>query len=211
MYAGATLFLDVSVQPDLWPDGAWPLMRAEQVRNVERLFALAGESAVRQGGMMCRHDAAETDAGRASGIPAHCGSLDASSARPPGCEPRLPLRIARGDRDGEAPDRTVAIYLDSGCRRPPDAAPVHRRAFDCLIAGVRDAVVFGAGVEYGLDLAIAALLRRRVRTHVVLDAVGAADESAAQLVVARWKRAGADGLTVAVVERLLAASAIERR
>ncbi len=80
-----------------------------------------------------------------------------------------------------------------------------------MIAGVRDAVVFGAGVEYGLDLAIAALLRRRVRTHVVLDAVGAADESAAQLVVARWKRAGADGLTVAVVERLLAASAIERR
>ena len=68
---------------------------------------------------------------------------------------------------------------------------------------MRDAVVFGAGIEGGLDQAIRALLRRRIRTHVALDAAGAADDTAAQLVVAEWKRRGVDGTTVAMIARML--------
>jgi hypothetical protein len=48
-----------------------------------------------------------------------------------------------------------------------------------------------------------ALLARRIRTHVALDASGAADEIAAQLVIADWKRRGVDVTTVAMVERML--------
>jgi hypothetical protein len=66
-------------------------------------------------------------------------------------------------------------------------------------------VVFGAGVEYGLDHAVDALLRHRIRTHVVIDAMGTLDEVAAQTIVASWKRRGVDGLTVDVLARLLGA------
>ncbi len=103
------------------------------------------------------------------------------------------------------PDRGHAIYLDSGCHLAPDEGTERRQSFLHLTAGVRDAVVFGAGIEYGLDRAVDALLRHRVRTHVVLDAMGTADEVVAQTIVARWKRRGVDGLTVGVLTRLLAA------
>ncbi len=64
--------------------------------------------------------------------------------------------------------------------------------------------MFGAGVEYGLAQTVDALLRRRIRTHVVLDAIAAVDEADAQGVIAVWKRRGVDAVTVDVVARLLA-------
>ena len=75
---------------------------------------------------------------------------------------------------------------------------------DHLTAGIRDAVVFGAGLEHGIDRAVDALLRRRIRTHVVLDAAASADPDQAQRIIAGWKRRGVDGATAATVLRLLA-------
>jgi nicotinamidase-related amidase len=207
MHPAATLLLDVCVQPDFWPGGSWPLLGRDQARNVERIFALAARLGARQGGIVCDH--ATADANDAPELPAHCRREDAATTRPPGCAPVLPMRVCSADaaRDGDAADRTFATYLDSGCRRAPDERPSHRRGFDHLTAGVRDAVVFGAGVEYGIDRTVDALLRRRIRTHIVVDAAGSADETFAQIVVARWKRRGVDVLTAATLERLLTARA----
>ncbi len=105
--------------------------------------------------------------------------------------------------EGRSLDREHALYVDSGCGCAPDGDVEHARAFNHLTAGVRDAVVFGAGVEGGLDQAVRALLRRRIRVHVALDAAGAADERAAQLIVADWKRLGVDGTTVGMIARML--------
>ena len=95
-----------------------------------------------------------------------------------------------------------AIYAESGCGESPDH-PAHSERFRRLVGGVRDAVVLGAGLEYGVAQVIDALLRRRIRTHLVIDAVGAASESEAQLLIAGWKRRGVDIVTVDVVARLL--------
>jgi hypothetical protein len=203
MYAAATLFLDVCVQPDLWPDGVWPLVRTDQAQNVAALFSLAAELGIRQGGIVCRHDAAES--GGSSDRPAHCQGAVAAASRPPGCGPVLPMQIVSTAAvdDGVTLDRETATYLASGCRRSPIEGASDRRAFEHLTAGVRNAVVFGAGAEFAVDRAVAALLERRIRTHAVLDAIGTADEVCAQSVVARWKRCGVDGVTVGTLTRLL--------
>jgi hypothetical protein len=120
--------------------------------------------------------------------------------------PILPLQIwtAGGGNDHTlALDRAHAVYVDGGCGQGPDDGPGRTRVFEHLTAGVRDAVVFGAGVEHGLSRAVDALLRRRIRTHVALDAVGTADEVLAQACVAGWKRRAVDGVTVEIVERML--------
>lgn len=203
MHPGATLFLDCCVQAELWPDGSWPLVSASQVGNVERLFAFARELTIRQGGIVCRHLPGETRTH--PDALAHCREGSTWSVRPPRCGPVLPILIARGDGHADEPplDRTCALYLDSGCASAPDLAIGHKRAFAHLTAGVRDAIVFGAGIEHAMARAVEALLARRIRTHVALDAAGAADEIAAQLVVADWKRRGVDVTTVAMVERML--------
>jgi hypothetical protein len=100
-------------------------------------------------------------------------------------------------------DRVHAVYVDSGCGHLPDGTPRCASAFEHFTAGIRDVVVFGAGVEHGLERVVDTLLRRRIRIHVALDAVGAADEVLAQGVVARWKRRSVDGATVDTIHRLL--------
>ena len=100
-------------------------------------------------------------------------------------------------------DRELAIYLDSGCAAAVAVTPAHARAFAHLTSGVRNAVVFGAGTEHAMVRVVEALLARRIRTHVAIDAAGAADDVAAQLVVSDWKRRGVDVTTVAMIERML--------
>ena len=117
----------------------------------------------------------------------------------------MPLRLVRASEDRVEPalDHDVAIYVDSGCAASPVGTAAHARAFARLTAGARDAVVFGAGLEHGVARLVEALLARRIRTHVALDATGAGDEVVAQLVVAEWKRRGVDVTTVAMIERML--------
>ena len=204
MHPSATLFLDVCVQPDLWPDGVWPLVRNEEARNVARLFAIAGELELRQGGVVCRHLPAGSES--VTGAPPHCRSVQSGHDRPAGCTPNFPMQVWTEDAEEHCKmrfDRVHAVYVDSGCGRSPDGSPRYASAFEHLTAGIRDVIVFGAGVEHGLDRVVAALLRRRIRTHVALDAVGAADEVLAQGVVARWKRRSVDGATVDTIHRLL--------
>lgn len=223
MHAGSTLFFDVTAQRDCWPGGAWPLVDAEQAENVARLFALAARLRIRQAGAVCVHDrgiapddaATGTVAERAgvstlavpAGAPPHCLASD-GIRRAPGCEPFRAVR-SWGYHYGAAEaasilDRAHADYVASGCAAPPDMAPLFLRVFDHVTAGVRDAVVFGAGIEHGVDRAVAALLRRRIRTHVALDAAGSATPEHAQEVVATWKRRMVDVTTTAMIERLLA-------
>ena len=185
MYPAATVFLDVCVQRDFWPGGAWPLMTDAGVENVARLFALAADFGVRQGGVVCRHGDAE-GARPVDGLPSHCVS-PAAAVHPVDCQPRL-----------AAP----TDYVASGCRVAPDSDGF-RPAFGRIVAGVRDAVVFGAGVEHGVARVVDALLRRRIWTHVVVDAIAAVDETDAQTVTAAWKRRGVDVVTVDVVARSL--------
>lgn len=203
MHPGATLFFDCCVQVELWSDGSWSLVPAEQAGDIERMFTLARDLPIRQGGIVCRHGPGQLP--DLSGVPTHCQDDQTWAIRPSRCTPELPMRIVRSDGAAHDPplDRSAALYLDSGCGARPDAVPIHARAFAHLIAGVRDAVVFGAGIEHAMARAIDALLDRRIRTHVALDASGAADEVAAQLVVAAWKRRGVDVTTVAMVERML--------
>ncbi len=197
MLAGSTLFLSVCTQRDYWPGGAWPLVDDEEARAIAELFALAARLHVREGAIVCRHDTPP------AGIPPHCRAGDPGSALAPACVPAQSIvTVARG---ASAPlDRTRAYHLASGCASPIDDDPALRTAFEHLTAGIRDAVVFGAGVEYGIAYAVDALLRRRVRTHVALDAAAAADDVDAQGVIATWKRRGVDGATVATIARLLA-------
>jgi hypothetical protein len=206
MHPVATLFFDVCVQRDLWPDGVWPLLGPDQARNVARLFCLAEDLGVRQGGIVCSHGIGGTNA--PSALPVHCGAFDAAEQRADGCRPTLPLQVWRSNPTGASSlERDRATYVDSGCHLAPDDGPERERAFRHVTAGVRDAIVFGAGIEYGIDRTVDALLRHRIRTHVVLDAMGAADEILAQIIVADWKRRGVDGVTVEVVARLLSAAA----
>jgi hypothetical protein len=204
MHPAATVFVDVGVQRELWPGGAWPLVGEAEAAGIARLFAIARAFAVRQGGIVCRHAASSPEP--AMNAPTHCGAPASADERPIDCLPALPVQLWTTAVASDPPlalDRAHAIYVDSGCAQDPDAHPVHARAFAHLTAGVRDAVVCGAGVEYGLDRVVGALLRRRIRTHVALDALGAADEVVAQTVVAGWKRRGVDGTTVEMVHRML--------
>jgi nicotinamidase-related amidase len=208
---GSTLFLDVCAQRDLWPGGAWPMVTVDEAGNVAELFTLAARLGVRQGGVVCLHavDAAAPPAAVASaGVPLHCVAGTAGAERAPGCLPASPVRLAAVDtQGGPALDRAHAYYVATGCAAAPDATPADRHVLDHLTAGVRDAVVFGAGIEHAMDHAVQALLRRRIRTHVVLDAAGAADATTAQRVIARWKRATVDGATTATIARLLTRTA----
>jgi len=183
MHPAATLFLDVCVQRDFWPNGAWPLVSSAEAEQMARLAALAGELGIRRGGIVCLHGASRPPA--VPGAPLHCQLGLPGSARPD---------------DAALPPVNRTTDCASGCNAAPDAP-----AFERLAAGIRDAVVFGAGVEYGLARAVDALLRRRIRVHVALDAAAAADADAAQRVVAIWKRRGVDGATVATIRRLLVA------
>jgi hypothetical protein len=197
MLPGSTLFVDACAQRDFWPGGAWSILSGEEVARVLELFALAARLGVRQGGVRCWHASAPP------GIPVHCLAGGDGASPAPGCAPaRTPVTLAPKDPVPTL-DRAHAYYLRSGCLDPVDAEPTGRAVFDHLTAGVRDAVVFGAGVEYALAHAIDALLHRRIRTHVALDAAAAADSAAAQRLVAAWKRRGVDGATTATIARLL--------
>ena len=181
MHPPATLFVDVCVQRDFWPDGAWPLVSPAEAAAIARLCALSAELGVRRHGIVCLHDVDEP------GVPWHCRTDLPGTGRPPA----VPL---------PPPSATDSA---SGCTAAPDDRS--GRAFDRATAGIRDAVVFGAGIEYGIARAVDALLRRRIRTHVALDAAAVADAEVAQQIVATWKRRGVDGATVATIERLLRA------
>lgn len=203
MYPAATLFFDLCVQAQLWPGAAWPLIRADHVANVDRMFAMARVLPVRQGGVMCCHAPSGVEAIAAA--PSHCSDAGTALVRPPACDPVLPIQVrcaTDAPEMAEPLDRAWAIYVDSGCAQRPDVAG-HAHVFDHLLSGVRDAVIFGAGIEYGMARAVEALLSRRIRTHLALDASGAADEVAAQAIVATWKRQGVDVTTVAMIDRML--------
>ena len=203
MHPGSTLFFDVGVQRDFFAGGAWPLVSATEAENIASLFALAAALSIRQGGSMCLH--ADAGSGESTPGPHHCVRGTPGAERLPSCRPVLPIELCEAEASAAASalDRAHAFYVTSGCAAAPDATAAHRRAFGHLTAGVRDAVVFGAGLEYGIERAVDALLRHRVRTHVVLDAAAAADASEAQIVIARWKRRGVDGVTAATLRRLL--------
>jgi len=197
MHAGSTLFLDVCVQHDLAAGGAWPLLAPADEREIRALFACAARLGIRQGGIVCLHD--ETP----PCVPAHCHADSAGSARL--ALPAVPVMTIDPVRDGgRTLDRAHALYVASGCAAAPDATDAGARAVAHLTAGIRDAVVFGAGLEYGVGRAVDALLRRRIRTHFALDASAAADPAQAQRVVADWKRRTVDVTTAAMVIRLLA-------
>ena len=71
----------------------------------------------------------------------------------------------------------MPLYLDSGCGQAPDAAaPCRARSTHLDRPACATWCVFGAGIEHGHGRVVAALLRRRIRTHVVLDAAGAGDD-----------------------------------
>jgi nicotinamidase-related amidase len=200
VFPGATLFFDVGVQRDLWPGGRWPIVAPREAAEVAALFGLARELGIRQGGIVCAHAAGDELGGR----PRHCERGTAGAERPEACLPVHPLRVSDAAEASPPPgDRGHAEYVASGCCTPVDAAPVHRRALDHLAAGIRDAVIFGALVEDHVAHAVDALLARRVRVHVALDAVGTADPEHAQRVVAVWKRRFVDGTTVAELARAL--------
>lgn len=206
MHPAATLFLDVCVQSQLWPEGVWRLVSGAQARAIARLFTIAAAFGVRQGGVVCRHVSASAEP--VYGAPVHCRSAESANARPVGCLPTLPMQVwtAEVESNSMTLDRAHAVYVDSGCGLAPDDDPRRTRAFEHLTAGVRDAVVFGAGVEHGVDRVVDGLLRRRIRTHVALDAVGTTDEILGQMIAAVWKRRGVDGITVETLERMLKAS-----
>lgn len=197
MHAASTLFLDVGTQRDLWPGGVWPLLDEAGGNRVRLLCALGRTLDIRTGGICCAHDIAPAD------VPAHCATGTPGAERVDACAPRQPVRRYPLGAQTLPTDRTHAIYLESGCTFPIATAPV----FAHLIAGVRDAVVFGAGIEFGIAHAVEALLAARVRTHLALDATGAASVAAAQTLIGGWKRRGVDVLTTATVERLLRRSA----
>jgi nicotinamidase-related amidase len=202
MLPGSTLVLAVCTQQDFWPGGAWPLVDADQADAAQELFTLAASLSVRQGGICCRHEPDEA-ANVARDAPPHCVAGTPGVVNVPGCVPALPMIVVAPDTVVPALDRAHAYYVASGCRAPIDTVSSGRVVFDHLTAGIRDAVVFGAGVEHGVARTVDALLRRRVRTHVALDASAAADASEAQHVIAGWKRRGVDGVTVATIARLL--------
>ncbi len=232
MDARSTLFFDIGAQRDCWPGGAWPLVGAEEAANVARLFALAARLGIRQAGSICAHDDAGIAGAAAGGVarlgagargerdaadvaidraslddpPAHCRVGSAGAARAPGCDPARPPRywaMAAGECGRPALDREHSEYLAVGCRDAPDAPPLFLRIFDHVAAGIRDAVVLGAGIEHGIDRAVDALVRRRIRTHVALDASGSRTPEGAQQVIAAWKRRTVDVTTTAMIERLL--------
>jgi len=207
MHPGAAIFLDVCAQRDFWPGGAWALIDPAGAANVAALFALAAELGLRQGGVRCAHGPGEPGDARLSG-PAHAAVGSAGAEPAAGCVPAEPvIVVAPASSAARALDRAHAYYVATGCGAAPDADPVCRAVVEHLLAGVRDAIVFGAGIEAGLDRTVEACLRRRVRTHVVLDAAAAADPARAQEVIADWKRRGVDALTTATVARLLRRSA----
>ncbi len=201
MLPGSALFFDVCAQRDFWPGGAWPMMDDGGAQNVAMLFALAAELGIRQGGIRCVH---ALDAPLGTDAPSHAvlGTPGADAA--PGCMPLRPVALVTpGERLPPAMDRAHSYYVATGCSAPPDRDPQCRAVVDHLTAGVRDAIVFGAALETGLAEAVDACLRRRLRTHVVLDAAAMSDAARAQELVAGWKRRGVDGLTTPTVVRLL--------
>jgi len=198
MHAESTVFFDVCLQRDLGSGGAWPILSPGHAQRAGELFACAARWRIRQGGIVCVHD------GRATGPP-HALAGSAGGERLDGCVPVLPAVTVDVwcDQLDTPVDRSHAFYLATGCAGAPDETPLERRVFEHLIAGIRDAVVFGAGIEYAMARAIDALLRRRVRTHVALDATGSADPAEGQRIIADWKRRMVDVTTAAMVIRLL--------
>ncbi|TMA78457.1 MAG: hypothetical protein E6J72_13990 [Deltaproteobacteria bacterium] len=212
MLPGATLFVAVCTQRDFWPGGAAALVDGATAANVATLVGVGARLRIRTGGICCLHDSwprgsapdrTSVASTTAPALATHCLVGTAGADFAPGGAPALPVIVVAAGSVAPALDRVHAYYVASGCDAGVDAGTLHARVFDHLAAGVRDAVVFGAGVEYGLAHAVDALLHRRVRTHVSLDAAAAVDDAAAQLVIADWKRRGVDVATTATLIRLL--------
>ncbi len=197
MHAGSTLFLDVGTQHDLWPGGLWPLLDEPACDQVRLLCALGCTLDVRAGGICCAHEI------EPAGRPTHCVTGTHGAERVEACAARLPVRLFSLESQERPAGRAYTSYLGSGCAVAIATAPSQQAVFAHLIAGVRDAVVFGAGIEFGIAHVIEALLLARVRTHLAIDATGAADAAHAQTLLEGWKRRGVDVLTTATVERLL--------
>lgn len=204
MRAPSTLFFDIAAQRDLWPGGAWPLVDDSTRENIERLFAIAARLHVRQGGVMCLHD--DVAAARDGIAAPHCLLGTHGADRAAECEPVLPPRVwhaTAAELDADSLDRSHTDYLASGCAAAPDSRPGLTRVLAHVTAGILDVVVFGAAIELAMDRAVQALLRRRIRTHVVLDASSAVTAESAQQVISVWKRGTVDVTTTATIERLL--------
>src|SRR5262249_49475357 len=103
MHPPATLFIDVCVQNDFWPDGAWPLVSAAEMKPIVRLCVLAAELGVRRHGIVCLHGGSGPAA--APGVPLHCAAGRAGSERPAAA----PL-----------PTPNAATDSASGCGAAPD-------------------------------------------------------------------------------------------
>jgi hypothetical protein len=194
---GATLILDVGTQCDLWPGGCWPLLGEAEAERAVYLCRLAGTLGVRSGGVYCAHG--ETVAG----LPRHCEAGSDGAARCERCPPARREQVWAAEAPSRTLDRSHAVYLTTGCSEAVDREPGLRAVFDHMTAGVRDAVVFGAGLELGVARVVEALLARRIRTHLALDASGAVDDAEAQTLLGGWKRRTLDVVTTATVARLL--------
>lgn len=70
------------------------------------------------------------------------------------------------------------------------------RVFEVLLHGKADVVVYGVVTEVCVDHAIAGLRDRRVRIHVVVDAIAALNAERGQAAVEKWKQWGIHLMTV---------------
>ena len=210
MDPATTLFYDVDTQCDfLLPGGKLYVPGGARILpQLRELTQIARQQGIAISGSVCRHFPTDAEMQRNGGLyPEHCMDGTEGQKKVEETAPRQPVWIENRDYSEEefaaGLRQAREVYIE---KQDVDIFVGNRsatRAFDAILQGKEDIVVYGVVTEICVDLALAALKDRPVRLHVPVDAIAALSEERGKEMLEKWRGWGVHLTTVAEVREEL--------
>jgi len=205
-----TLFYDVDTQRDfLLPGGKLYVPGGERILpQLRELTQIARQPGIAIAGSVCRHFPTDAELQRNGGLyPDHCMNGSEGQKKVAETVPQRPIWIENRDYSAEEFKALLRqggeIYIE---KQDVDIFVGNRnaaRAFDAMLEGKDDVVVYGVVTEICVDLALTALQDRPVRLHVPVDGIAALNEERGKEMQDKWRHWGVHLTTVAAVREEL--------
>ena len=206
MNTATTLFYDVDTQRDfLLPGGKLYVPGGERILpRLRELTQIARQKGIAIAGSVCRHFPTDAELRANGGLyPEHCMDGTEGQKKVEETAPRRPVWVENRDYSEEEfaarLRQNTEVYIE---KQDVDIFVGNRnaaRAFDAILRGKDDVVVYGVVTEICVDLALAALKDRPVRLHVPVDAIAALSEERGREMLEKWRGWGVHLTTVAEV------------
>src|SRR5262245_17447639 len=205
-----TLFYDVDTQRDfLLPGGKLYVPGGERILpQLRELTQIARQPGIAIAGSVCRHFPTDAELQRNGGLyPDHCMNGSEGQKKVAETVPQRPIWIENRDYSADELKALLRqggeVYIE---KQDVDVFVGNRnaaRAFDAVLEGKDDVVVYGVVTEICVDLALTALLDRPVHLHVPVDGIAALSEERGKEMQDKWLQWGVHLTTVAAVREEL--------